>query len=80
MVVLQAELERVKVENLRLREMLNQVNNNYSALQMHVMSLMHDQKPSPLSPPADEQDNNGGGAVVVPRQFMDLGLANSSAA
>ncbi|CAI0460356.1 unnamed protein product [Linum tenue] len=76
MVVLQAELERVKVENLRLRDMLNQVNNNYSALQMHVMSLMHDQKP----PPADEQDNNGGGAVVVPRQFMDLGLANSSAA
>ncbi|CAL1412736.1 unnamed protein product [Linum trigynum] len=43
MVVLQAELERVKVENLRLRDMLNQVNNNYSALQMHVMSLMHDQ-------------------------------------
>ncbi|CAL1407095.1 unnamed protein product [Linum trigynum] len=76
----EAELERVKVENLRLRDMLNQVNNNYSALQMHVMTLMQDQKPPLPPPPPDEQDNNGGGAVVVPRQFMDLGLANSSAA
>ncbi|TKY48726.1 WRKY transcription factor 31 [Spatholobus suberectus] len=44
MVVLQAELERMKVENHRLRNMLDQVNNNYNALQMHLVSLMQEQK------------------------------------
>ncbi|CAN1124194.1 WRKY transcription factor 6 [Linum perenne] len=78
---LQAELDRMKVENLRLRDMLNQVNSSYAALQMHVMSLLHDQKP-PLPPAttADDDDRkaNGGGGAVVPRQFMDLGLASSA--
>ena len=43
MVVLQVELERMKVENHRLKNMLDQVNNNYNALQTHLVSLMKDQ-------------------------------------
>ncbi|CAN0914457.1 WRKY transcription factor 6 [Linum grandiflorum] len=77
---LQAELDRMKVENLRLKDMLNQVNSSYAALQMHVMSLLNDQKP-PMPPSAadvDDRKSNGGGGAVVPRQFMDLGLASSA--
>lgn len=35
-----AELERINAENQRLRVTLNQVNSNYYALQMHLVSLM----------------------------------------
>lgn len=38
--ILQAELDRMNNENQRLRSLLNQVNNNYQVLNMHVASLM----------------------------------------
>ncbi|XP_057954464.1 probable WRKY transcription factor 31 [Malania oleifera] len=88
--VLQAEVERMNTENQHLRDMLSQVSSNYSNLQMHMMALMkqqnieksegHDQmmdgkeedkKPNMVA----AGNNNGGGGVMVPRQFMDLGLA-----
>lgn len=78
---LQAELERMKMENLRLRDMLDQVNTSYNGLHMHLVSLM-DQK---ADQDAEEQEGmdvtegekkqTGNGGVLVPRQFMDLGLA-----
>lgn len=75
LVVKKAELERMKVENQRLKEMLNQVTTNYNALQMHLMTLM--QAPKAENGRVDEKvvegKNNGG--LIVPRQFMDLGLA-----
>lgn len=37
---LQVELQRMNVENQRLRDMLSQVTNNYNALQMHIVALM----------------------------------------
>lgn len=43
MVGLRAELENMNKENKQLRAMLSQVNNNYSALQMHVVTLMQRQ-------------------------------------
>ena len=69
--VLQVEVERMKVENLRLKGMLNHVTSNYNALQMDLITLMPDQN----SQYKNEQHygkikNNG----IVPRQFMDLGL------
>ncbi|XP_019162876.1 PREDICTED: WRKY transcription factor 6-like [Ipomoea nil] len=43
--VIKAELDRMNAENQHLRDMLNQVTNNYSALQTHLTSLMQQQKP-----------------------------------
>lgn len=43
MIGLRAELENMNKENKQLRAMLSQVNNNYSALQMHVVTLMQRQ-------------------------------------
>ncbi|PRQ52747.1 putative transcription factor WRKY family [Rosa chinensis] len=74
--VLQAELERMNAENQRLREMLNQVTTNYSALQVHLLSLMQNQKAENSVEVEEKKLNNGSGSqMVVPRQFMDLGLA-----
>lgn len=43
MAQLQVELERMNAENQKLRGMLNQVTNNYSTLQMHLVTLMQQQ-------------------------------------
>lgn len=93
MAVLQAEVERIKRENHRLRDMLDQVNTSYNALKMHIMKLMQDQKDEGDTQehkrePEHEafegrtkekkQIGNSRGAIV-PRQFMDLGLASMNA-
>lgn len=44
MVQLQVELQRMNVENQKLKEMLSQVSNNYNALQMHLMAVMQHQQ------------------------------------
>ncbi|KAF2292231.1 hypothetical protein GH714_017801 [Hevea brasiliensis] len=84
LVVLQAELERMKMENLRLRDMINQVTSNYNALQMHLVTIMQHQKPrenneeheqNGLDGKLEEKKKNSGNGAVVPRQFMDLSLA-----
>lgn len=36
----QAELKQMHVENKRLRDMLNKMNNNYNGLKMHLATLM----------------------------------------
>lgn len=82
--MLQAELERMKRENQKLRNTLDQVNVNYDALQMHFMNLMQQQKAEGV----EEQEVIGGkleekkqgesSGVLVPRQFMDLGLATNA--
>ena len=69
-------------ENERLRSMLSQVTNNYNALQVHMMAVMQDQK-AENNEEHDQKlsgNNNNGGGVVVPRQFMDLGLAATAEA
>nr|XP_048322945.1 probable WRKY transcription factor 31 isoform X1 [Ziziphus jujuba var. spinosa] len=81
--VLHAELERMNAENQRLKDMLNQVTSNYNTLQMHLMTLMQNQKADNLSEGHGvfdgklelEKKNSENGGAVVPRQFMDLGLA-----
>ncbi|CAN4103520.1 unnamed protein product [Withania somnifera] len=84
--VLQAELERMNGENRRLTDMLNQVTSNYSTLQMHVMTMMQQQeengqrdgKSDEVKQQQHNQNGHGGGQMV-PRQFMDLGLATGAA-
>lgn len=41
---LQIELQHMNSENQRLRDMLSQVSNNYSTLQMHLVALMQQQQ------------------------------------
>ncbi|XP_060188125.1 probable WRKY transcription factor 31 [Lycium barbarum] len=92
--VLQAELERMNGENRRLRDMLNQVTNNYSTLQVHMMNMMQQQQQQQQNQENGQHDgksteevikqqhnhnNQNGHGQMVPRQFMDLGLAGSEA-
>ncbi|KAL0398791.1 UNVERIFIED_CONTAM: WRKY transcription factor 6 [Sesamum radiatum] len=81
---LQVELERMNAENQRLRGMLTQVSNNYSALQMHLVTLMQQQQNS-RTDSTQEQEVVGrkseenkpavNGGAIVPRQFLDLAPA-----
>lgn len=41
--VLQADLNKMNIENQRLRGLLNQANNDYRALQMHLCAVMQRQ-------------------------------------
>ncbi|KAK7402043.1 hypothetical protein VNO78_14000 [Psophocarpus tetragonolobus] len=79
-VALQAELERMKAENHRLRNMLDQVNTNYNALQMHLVTLMQEHKGEhqQVFDGKLEEKQSGSGGALVPRQFMDLGLATNA--
>ncbi|XP_065876436.1 probable WRKY transcription factor 31 [Euphorbia lathyris] len=81
--VLQADLERTKMENLKLRDLLSEVTSNYHALQMHLMAVAQDQQKSQ----GGEDNNNKLEELdnkkklqndMVPRQFMDLGLAGDT--
>ncbi|CAN1222705.1 WRKY transcription factor 42 [Linum grandiflorum] len=53
----QGELRRLKEENRRLRDMLGQVSNNYTSLQMHMLSLMHHHNPNPPETPTTQQQS-----------------------
>ncbi|KAI3495179.1 hypothetical protein L1887_37389 [Cichorium endivia] len=76
---IQNELERMNIENQRLREMCIQVSNNYNALQMHYVTLMHQQDQEIKNESIQKQDQNvdplisNQVSVAVPRQFMELG-------
>ncbi|KAJ8766558.1 hypothetical protein K2173_023805 [Erythroxylum novogranatense] len=82
--VLQAEVDRIYVENQRLRGMLNQVNNNYNSLHMHLVVLLQGQnnnlKPLVMKTESETVNEasegprkNHGGGEAVERQFMDPG-------
>ncbi|KAL4563018.1 hypothetical protein LXL04_027049 [Taraxacum kok-saghyz] len=70
------ELERMNMENQRLREMCLQVSNNYNALQMHYVNVMHQQEQE-LSIQKQEENvdhpSRDQVSVAIPRQFMELG-------
>ncbi|KAI3466552.1 hypothetical protein Pfo_023215 [Paulownia fortunei] len=77
---LQVELERMNAENQRLRGMLAQVSNNYTALQMQLVTLMQQQQNSRTDSTQvqeivdikSEEKKQENGGVLVPRQFLDL--------
>ncbi|KAK7245887.1 hypothetical protein RIF29_40741 [Crotalaria pallida] len=84
---LQVELQRMNAENQKLKEMLNHVSGNYTALQMHLVALMQQQQ-KPRSETTTENDVVGGkseekkqvvGGGMVPRQFLDLGPSGTVA-
>nr|ACI90292.1 WRKY transcription factor [Picrorhiza kurrooa] len=69
---LQVELERMNAENQRLKEMLTQVTNNYTALQMHLVTLMQQQQEHEILERKPEEKKLENGGSMIPRQFMDL--------
>ncbi|KAL4555542.1 hypothetical protein LXL04_038164 [Taraxacum kok-saghyz] len=77
--VVQAELERMNTENQRLREVLDQVTNNYNTLQMHLVTMMQQKQREEQSTEDHKTSNEGGEVMIVPRPFMDLGLAAPTA-
>nr|GMC87906.1 probable WRKY transcription factor 31 [Ipomoea batatas] len=76
---LQAELERMNGENQRLKGMLTQVTNNYTALEMHLAALMQQKKNSMAESAHEVVDRKSvekkyeKEGSTVPRQFLDLG-------
>lgn len=69
--VVQAELERMNMENQQLRQVLNQVTVKYNTLQTHLVTMMQQNQPNEDR----KTSNDGGDSMLVPRPFMDLGLA-----
>ncbi|KAL4585365.1 hypothetical protein LXL04_009984 [Taraxacum kok-saghyz] len=64
--ILQVELEKMNTENQRLRGMLSQVSNNYTALQMHIANEIQKQQNS--SKQIVQQDQK----PVLPQQLIQL--------
>nr|QWQ79545.1 WRKY transcription factor protein 27 [Zanthoxylum armatum] len=74
--IVQADLKEMNIENQRLRGLLNQVNNDYRALQMHLYAIMQRQQISKAgNTPNPEPMMINGEKAAVARQFMDLGQA-----
>nr|AGX26048.1 WRKY transcription factor [Gossypium hirsutum]AGX26049.1 WRKY transcription factor [Gossypium hirsutum] len=64
---LQVELKRMNAENQKLNDMVNDVSNNYSALQMHLVTLMQQHQRHEINEVKEQE-----ASLIVPRQFMDL--------
>lgn len=72
---LQAEMETINTENQRLKDVLNQVTNNYNSLQMHMITLMQQQQQQQTNHNNDDNEKVAAGSKE-PKQFMDLVLAD----
>ncbi|XP_044480919.1 probable WRKY transcription factor 31 [Mangifera indica] len=73
--VIRADLKKMNTENQRLKSLLNQANNNYRALLMHLYTFMQAQhvlRHGRFQTPEMAKRIEG---VSVARQFMDLGQA-----
>ncbi|XP_054811870.1 probable WRKY transcription factor 31 isoform X2 [Prosopis cineraria] len=81
--VLRGELEKIVEENHKLKDMINETNANYNALKMRIIEPRKGgedaEKPAHqvlgASPEEKKQAENSRG-TLVPRQFIDLGLAS----
>ncbi|KAE8670172.1 putative WRKY transcription factor 42 [Hibiscus syriacus] len=74
---LQVEFKRMHAENQILRNMISHVSNNYTALQMHLVTLMKQQRnPGPKTTQEHEiqeiKSQVKKNEVVKPTQFMDI--------
>ncbi|KAI3675200.1 hypothetical protein L1987_84786 [Smallanthus sonchifolius] len=76
--VVQAELEKMSMENQQLRDLLNEVTVKYNTLQTHFMTMMQQNQPTEDNKKSSN-DGGGGELMIVPRPFMDLGLAAPAA-
>ncbi|KAL9453679.1 hypothetical protein AB3S75_009312 [Citrus x aurantiifolia] len=78
--VVQAELERVNAENQRLKDMVNEVTNNYNALQLQLMAFMQHHNAQAADENSDgRQVEEKKGQLAATRRFIDLGLGVNTA-
>ncbi|KAK1556466.1 hypothetical protein Q3G72_005424 [Acer saccharum] len=75
---LQVDLQKMNLENQKLKEMLSQVTSNYHALQMHLVALMQHQQQNQIVEGGKLSDDKKPESVV-PRQFLDLGPSAAAA-
>ncbi|CAA0837105.1 Probable WRKY transcription factor 42 [Striga hermonthica] len=78
--IMRSELERMSTENRRLKEMLNQMTNNYNGLHMHLMTVMkqNEQQQQQKSVINHHHHHSGGRGECRNSccgQLTDLGLA-----
>ncbi|XP_047322857.1 WRKY transcription factor 6-like [Impatiens glandulifera] len=78
--VVQAELERMKMENNRLQEMLDQLTASYNSLrEIHFITLMQQQQQQGQKPEQiDTGESDGDNKLGTVRQFLDLGQATAA--
>ncbi|KAK7412683.1 hypothetical protein VNO78_04234 [Psophocarpus tetragonolobus] len=81
---LQVELQRMNAENNKLKEMLSHVTGNYTALQMHLMTLMQQNQrtestENEVVQGKVEDKNHDIGGGKVPRQFLNIGPSGTTA-
>ncbi|KAL2969853.1 hypothetical protein AAZX31_15G105300 [Glycine max] len=80
----EVELQRMNSENKKLKEMLSHVTGNYTALQMHLVTLMQQNQQRTESTENEvvqgkvEDKNVGVGGGKVPRQFLDIGPSGTA--
>ncbi|KAE8696736.1 putative WRKY transcription factor 31 [Hibiscus syriacus] len=77
LVELQVEFKRMHAENQKLRNMISHVSNNYTALQMHLVTLMKPQRNQGTKTTQEHEIQEVKSEVnkeeaMVPRQFLDL--------
>ncbi|KAK0579467.1 hypothetical protein LWI29_026722 [Acer saccharum] len=75
---LQVDLQKMNLENQKLKEMLSQVTSNYHALQMHLVALMQHQQQNQIVEGGKLSDDKKPESMV-PRQFLDLGPSAAAA-
>ncbi|KAL9320815.1 hypothetical protein ACSQ67_012654 [Phaseolus vulgaris] len=80
---MQVELQRMNAENKKLKEMLSHVTGNYTALQMHLMTLMHQNQRTENTENEVVQGKAGDktyavGGGKIPRQFLDIGPSGAA--
>ncbi|XP_027341051.1 probable WRKY transcription factor 31 [Abrus precatorius] len=71
-VTLLAELHQLNAENQRLRELIDEVSNNYNALHERLMKLMQKQHKNETNKAKEEEGKKDG---MIPRPLLDIGIA-----
>lgn len=70
----------MNAENQRLKDMVNEVTNNYNALQLQLMAFMQHHNAKAADENSDgRQVEEKKGQLAAPRRFIDLGLGVNTA-
>ncbi|KAG4177967.1 hypothetical protein ERO13_A10G012000v2 [Gossypium hirsutum] len=77
---LQDELKRMNAENQKLKDMLSHVSNNYSALHMHLVTLMQQQQQPPQRNRETQAIQESKPEEATPLQILDLRRPSAAAA
>ncbi|KAE8673456.1 WRKY transcription factor 6 [Hibiscus syriacus] len=84
---LQVELKRMNAENQKLKDMLSHVGNNYTALQMHLVTLMQQQQNPEIETTGEQHriqevksEEKKHGQEIMPLKILDPGPSGGAEA